>query len=82
VAQQVNPTMTRDELIAAAESIGMRFPDPVVQPLTDGEISLLWARRFGGLVAPQKRLRNSYIPRDQFDIIVREIEAMSREGKL
>ena len=28
VAQQVNPTMTRDELIAAAESIGMRFPTP------------------------------------------------------
>lgn len=27
-AAPVNPTMTRDELIAAAESIGMRFPAP------------------------------------------------------
>jgi len=27
--EPVNPTMTRDELVAAAESIGMRFPAPV-----------------------------------------------------
>ena len=29
--EPVDPTMTRDELIAAAESIGMRFPAPVAQ---------------------------------------------------
>ena len=40
--EPVNPTMTRDELVAAAESIGMRFPAPVAQ----GEpVALLWRVR-------------------------------------
>jgi hypothetical protein len=37
-------TMTRDELVAAAESIGMRFPAPVPVPLTADDIWLLWTR--------------------------------------
>jgi hypothetical protein len=39
-----DPTMTRDELVAAAESIGMRFPAPVPVPLTADDIWLLWTR--------------------------------------
>jgi len=38
VVQQVNPTMTRDELIAAAESIGMRFPTKVAKPDVDWRV--------------------------------------------
>ena len=36
--EPVNPTMTRDELVAAAESIGMRFPAPVAQDAPLGAI--------------------------------------------
>jgi hypothetical protein len=44
-------TMTRDELVAAAESIGMQWPAPVPVPLTDGQFNsvlaaLLIARRY------------------------------------
>ena len=38
--EPVNPTMTRDELVAAAESIGMRFPAPVA--LTDAQIEAVF----------------------------------------
>ncbi len=39
-AQAVDPTMTRDELVAAAESIGMRFPAPTqAAPLTQEQIA-------------------------------------------
>jgi hypothetical protein len=37
-------TMTRDELVAAAESIGMQWPAPVPVPLTADDIWLLWTR--------------------------------------
>jgi len=36
--EPVNPTMTRDELVAAAESIGMRFPATVAQDAPLGAI--------------------------------------------
>ena len=35
VPQGVDPTMTHDELVAAAESIGMRFPAVPTTPLTE-----------------------------------------------
>lgn len=69
---------TGSQMRAYARAYAAQEVARVLQPLSDGERSALWAKMLGPNVPLVRRMRNTHVPIGAFDEIVAVVEAAIR----